>query len=274
MEQSPPSALPPPASGTPVARWRWWIHLFLIGGYVLPRIAIGIQFPREHPALSSNWRGLLIVCTIELAVFALAFALGWLASRASSEDLFLRWRPGWWVIPLGIGYSIVIRLAAGIVIFAVVVALIGTHAVAPARAQNFIQTSQPDVAKLVDVPALRHDPAYFWLTITLVSFVVAGLREEMWRGGTLAAMRALWPRAFHSFRGQIVAIALIAVLFGAGHLQLGVLGAVVAGLLGLFLGVVIVVHRSIWPAVIAHGFLDATTFALIPLALEKLKEFH
>jgi membrane protease YdiL (CAAX protease family) len=263
----------PPAPATSVARSRWWIHLLLIGGYVLPRIALGFQ-SRKHAALSNNWCGLLIVCALELAAFALAFGFGWLASRASAEDLFLRWRPGWWVVPLGIGYSIVIRLAAGLAIFAVVFVLIATHAVAPASAQSFIQTSQPDVAKLVDVAALRRDPAYFWLTITLVSFVVAGLREEMWRGGTLAAMRALWPRAFHSFGGQIVAIALIAVIFGAGHLQLGVLGAIVAGLLGLFLGAIIVLHRSIWPAVIAHGFLDATTFALIPFVLEKLQQLH
>jgi len=273
LSSSPPSLPLPPSPPTSVARWRWWIHLLLIGGYVLPRIALGFQ-SRKHAALSNNWRGLLIVCAFELAAFALAFGFGWLASRASAEDLFLRWRPGWWVVPLGIGYSIVIRFAAGLAIFAVVVVLIATHAVAPTSAQNFIQTSQPDVAKLVDVPALRHDPAYFWLTITLVSFVVAGLREEMWRGGTLAAMRALWPRAFHCFPGQILAIALIAVIFGAGHLQLGVLGAIVAGLLGLFLGVVIVVHRSIWPAVIAHGLLDATTFALVPYALEKLQQLH
>jgi membrane protease YdiL (CAAX protease family) len=277
MQESPPfstgPAVPPVATRS-VARWRWWIHLFLIGGYVLPRIALGFQIPREHPALSNNWRGLLIVCALELLAFAIAFGFGWLASRASPEELFLRWRPGWWVVPLGIGYSIVIRLAAGLAVFAAVVVLIATHAVAPNNAQTFMEASRPDVAKLVDVPALRQDPAYYWLTITVVSFVLAGLREEMWRGGTLAAMRALWPRAFASFRGQIAAIALIAVFFGAGHSQLGILGALLAGLLGLFLGVIIVIHRSIWPAVIAHGFLDATTFALVPFALEKLQQFH
>ncbi len=33
--------------------------------------------------------------------------------------------------------------------------------------------------------------SFFWLTLTLVSFVVAGVREEMWRAGTLAGLRAL-----------------------------------------------------------------------------------
>jgi membrane protease YdiL (CAAX protease family) len=30
-------------------------------------------------------------------------------------------------------------------------------------------------------------------------------------------------------------------------------------------------HRSIWPAVIAHGMFDATTFALLPLAMQHLQ---
>ena len=61
--------------------------------------------------------------------------------------------------------------------------------------------------------------SFFWLTLTLVSFVVAGVREEMWRGGTLAGLRALWPRAFGSLGGQIAAVTLIAVIFDAGHLR-------------------------------------------------------
>ena len=61
---------------------------------------------------------------------------------------------------------------------------------------------------------MRSNPTYFWLMVTFVSFVVAGIREEVWRAGTLAAMRALWPRAFDSRTGQCLAISLIAVGFG------------------------------------------------------------
>ncbi|PYK61394.1 MAG: hypothetical protein DME43_02550 [Verrucomicrobia bacterium] len=52
------------------------------------------------------------------------------------------------------------------------------------------------------------------------------------------------------------------------------LAAAVATLLGLFLGLILIVHRSIWPAVIAHGFFDATTFALLPLVASKLPQLH
>jgi hypothetical protein len=43
-----------------------------------------------------------------------------------------------------------------------------------------------------------------------------------------------------------------------------------AMILGFLLGIVMVVHQSIWPAVIAHGMFDATSFALVPIALEHL----
>jgi membrane protease YdiL (CAAX protease family) len=270
----PPSLPAAEANDRPAgASWRWWIHLILIGGYILPRVALGLEFPRDHPALSNSTSGLILVSVMELAVFALVFGVACLISRPTREQLFLRWRPGWWVVPLGLGYSIAIRLAAGIAILAVIVIMIATHVFTPASAQQFMTTNRPDVEKLVDVEAMQQNPAYFWLTITLVSFVVAGLREELWRAGTLAAMKALWPRAFGSLGGQVVAISLIAVVFGTAHLQLGIIGAVTAAILGLFLGIIIVVHRSIWPAAIAHGLLDATTFALLPFILQKLHEF-
>jgi membrane protease YdiL (CAAX protease family) len=44
------------------------------------------------------------------------------------------------------------------------------------------------------------------------------------------------------------------------------------GLLGFGLGAIMVFHRSIWPAVIAHGMFNATSLALIPWVLEKLHE--
>jgi hypothetical protein len=47
-----------------------------------------------------------------------------------------------------------------------------------------------------------------------------------------------------------------------------------AAIRGLLLGIIMVVHDSIWPAVIAHGMFDATSFALLPVALEHLQRMH
>lgn len=246
----------------------------LIGAYPLLGPILRSARTVSGPALSADARGLVIVCILEIILFSLVFGLGWFASRASSEDLFFRWRPSWWVVPLGIAYSVVIRIGLGVVAMVVVAILLATQVSTPEALQGFASANRPNVEVLVSVPALQNNPSYYWLTVTLVSFVVAGLREEVWRAGTLAAMRALWPRAFASPGGQCVAVTLIAVLFGAMHLSMGPIAAALAGVLGCFLGMIIVLHRSIWPAVIAHGLFDATTFAILPWAMEKLQHLR
>ncbi len=270
---------PPPIPTTTVRetpRWRWLIHLLVIGSYP----ALGLFFRAtsgrvsQAPALSGNVRGLLLVSALEIIVFAIFFAVACLISRASREQLMVRWRPGWWVVPLGIGYSIALRIGLIVIAVGVMAVVAATQTVTPEKVQEYVYANRPDVEALVSVPAMRSNPAYYWLTITLVSFVVAGIREEMWRAGTLAAMRALWPRAFGSTLGQCLAIALIAVAFGAMHLRMGVLAAVGAGVLGVMLGVIIILHKSIWPAVIAHGVFDATTLALLPWWIEKARHLH
>jgi hypothetical protein len=257
-------------------RWRWWIHLLLIGVY--PALGLLVWLATRHsshgPALSSSARGLLSVSGFEILLFSIFFAMACLISHASREQLMLLWRPGWWVAPLGVVYSIGIRIGLVMVSVAVVAVLAATRMMTPAKVQEYMNANRPDVDVLVSVSAMRDNPAYFWLTITLVSFVVGGLREEMWRAGTLAAMRILWPRIFDSRRGQFLAVGLIAIAFGFMHIQMGILAAVAAGILGLFLGVIIVVHRSIWPAVIAHGFFDATSMAILPWWIEKVRQFH
>lgn len=228
----------------------------------------------QVPALSHGPKGLVIAFAVQFAVFAVVFLAAWLASRASWDDLLCRWRGGPWIVPLGLLYSVALRLALGIVVTIFVAILIAVHLVRPEDVQHIAMANRPDVNALVDVSALRHNPLYFWLTITLVSFVLAGFREELWRSGVLAGLRALWPRGFGSTGGQIAAAVLAAVVFGLGHLAQGPLAACGAGFLGLGLGIIMVLHQSIWPAVIAHGAFDATTFGLLPWVLEKLQSLH
>ena len=267
----PPS---PPPLPPQVNRRRWWIHFILIGGYfaaVIPFAAFGQ--PR-HPTLFNNTQTLLLVSAFELVFFSIVFGLAWLASRASVDDLLLRWRQGWWTIPLGIGYSVAMRIALGLLVVVVVTILMATKVLDQKTVESFSTNVRTPVERMVNVSAMQHDSAYFWLTITLASFGVAGLREELWRSGTLAAMRRLWPNKFGTRNGQIGAVALIAILFGLAHLSLGIIAAAMAGVLGLLLGIIMVVHKSIWPAVIAHGMFDATSFALIPFALQQLQHIH
>jgi membrane protease YdiL (CAAX protease family) len=175
---------------------------------------------------------------------------------------------------LGIGYSLALRLALGILAVLAGVAFVLAGLVSVESLQKFFTANRPDVETLVDVSALRQNSLYFWLSVTLVSFVLAGLREELWRSAFLAGMNHLWPRRLGSRAGQCVGVILAAIIFGLGHLPQGPIAVCLTGLLGLGLGAIMVLHRSIWPAVIAHGMFDATSMALLPWAMEQLPKLH
>lgn len=270
-----PPVIPSPAEPPPVKRHRWWLHLLLIGGYVLVLGALGWQRRETRiPALTSKVSGLLLVCAVELLIFGAVFAIACLLSRPSRRDLFLKWHGKWQPVVWGIGYSFALRLGIAIIMVVTSAVLVATGIVTQRSVERFAATHQPDVEAIVDPAAMRRDPIYFGLMVTLVSFVVAGLREELWRAGFLAGLRALWPQRFGTRTGLIAGAAIAAIVFGVGHLGMGVLAAVLTALLGFGLGVIMVLHRSIWPAVIAHGMFDATSFALIPFALEELQKIQ
>ena len=212
------------------------------------------------------------MCGFELLIFGAVFGLAWLASRASRDELLLRWRPLF--IPLGLGYSVAIRLIVAFVLVTLATVLVLSGLITPQALQEFATANRPDVETLVDVSALRHNPLYFWLSVTVVSFVVAGGREELWRSAFLAGLISLWPSQFGSRLGQVLAVTIAAIIFGLGHLSQGVLGVGLTGCLGFVLGLIMVLHRSVWPAVIAHGAFDATSLSLLPWALDLLHKFH
>jgi membrane protease YdiL (CAAX protease family) len=269
------ASLKDPSSRVGYRRGRWLLHLAILGLY--PLLAGGLSFARggaRMPILGHTPNSVMLVSVYQLGIFAALFGVAWLASRASAIDLQLRWRPGWKAIPLGILYSLGLRLALALVAILVIVGLMLGQVIRPEDMPMIIQSNRPNLGALVDVGALGTDPAYFWLNVILVSFVVAGLREELWRAAMLAGLRAVWPDWFGSRPGQIAAVGVAAALFGLGHVSQGPAAVGAAGLLGFGLGVIMVLHRSIWPAVITHGLFDATTFAVLPLLSQNMPPFH
>ena len=261
-----------PTIPVPVNRRRWWIHLALVCGYLIIAGAVGWGRNSNHsPALTHTVSGLLLVCMLELLFFALVMSLALISSGASRDDLFLRWRGGFLPVPLGIGYSIALRIAVAITMMMVAFIAIVSRVMSPQSLHQFSLAHRPEVEVMVDVSAMRHNPFYFWIVLTLVSFVVAGLREEFWRAAFFSGLRNLWPQSFSSRGGQILAMAVAAIIFGMGHLAMGPVAVVLASLLGFGLGAIIVMHQSIWPAVIAHGVFDATSLALLPWVQELLR---
>ena len=258
-----PASSSDPSQGQPIPRWRWSIQLLLLSGYVLVVGLMGLnQSEHRAPMLPGTSRGLLLIAGVELTVFGIVFGLAWLASRPSRDDLLLRWRGGFSIVSLGLGYSLALRTALALVMFIISAGLVASGTMSLDSLQEFFRANQPRTDAMVDDSAMRN-PLYFFLLLTVISFVVAGLREELWRSAFLAGFRALAPNLFGSVKGQFAAVAVAAVVFGVGHLAMGPLAAFMAGLLGFGLGTIMVLHRSIWPAVIAHGFFDATTFLLL-----------
>ena len=255
----------------PVSKFRWGIHLALMAAVPLVAGFAGFLYHSGGPALTHSVGGLLKVCALEAAFVGIPLGLAWLASRPTRDDLLLRWRPGPWVLPLGALYSVAIRMCVGIVMAVAFVVVIASTGASVARVQQFLMANRPQVEKLVDMDALSTNSTYFWLCVVLVSFVLGGLREELWRSSFVAGLRSIWPEAFSSTRGGIAAAAVAALFFGAAHYPQGALAAAMISVIGFLLGLIMVLHRSVWPSVVAHGFFDAASMAMLPWAIRHMQ---
>ncbi|MDB6066340.1 MAG: hypothetical protein JWR26_2548 [Pedosphaera sp.] len=251
-----------------IARWRWWMHLCVLG--IFPLIA-GVSgfLGRNNDArtlLPKSVPGLLLVSVYELLTFFVLFGIAWLASRVSGKQLLLKWRGGARPFLLGFAYSVGLRVVIMVILFALMISFWLAFGFPAKEAGE--GGLRPQIEHMVDAKALTENPLYLVLVLTLLSFVVAGFREEFWRAAMLAGIGALFPRLFESWRGRIMAVAMVAVLFGLGHTAQGPAGVALTGFLGLGLGIVMLWHRSIWEAVIAHGFFDASTFVFVYLLVK------
>jgi membrane protease YdiL (CAAX protease family) len=248
-----------------ISRWRWWLHLFVLALFPLFAGVVGVLGNHQKAMLPTSVPGLIQASAYELLIFGVLFAIAWLASHVTVTQLLLKWRGGGWPLIFGFIYSVLLRFAIMIIVLMVGVAFYlafgGQAAGAGAGGGGGSMRSQ--INHLVDTTALTQSPLYFALTLTLMSFVVAGFREELWRAAMLAGVGALFPRLFETWKGRLAAVAVVALFFGLGHTAQGVIGVGITGILGIGLGVIMLWHRSIWEAVIAHGFFDASTFAAL-----------
>jgi len=221
-------------------------------------------------ALSADPVQLLLLIGSQLLIFFALFGLACFFSRASRKQLLLNWDLGWKPVWRGFLYSIALRLGiGGIAIAAMAVAmLLGGFD------EQTMEEIRPKIEHSIDTEAIEHSPLYLVLNVTLVSFIFAGFREELWRVGVLAGMQALFPRLFESVRGKVLAITIVAIIFGLGHLSQGWGGVAITAALGIGLGAILVFHRSLWDAVLAHGFFNASSFIMIYLLLRYFPEYN
>ena len=130
----------------PVSRRRWWVHLGLIGGYLVMVGALGLgRKPSHVPALLHTAGGLLLVCGLELLLFGLIFTLACFASQATRDDLRLRWRGTFEPVLFGVGYSVGLRLFLAVFVMFAAIVLIATRILTPQSLQLFLSAHRPDL---------------------------------------------------------------------------------------------------------------------------------
>lgn len=242
------------------ARWRSLVAFALLGLYVMLPAVLGLAQQGSNQAiLPGTTRGVLLLCGIELTLFAAAFGLAaWLA-RFRSPELYLATPVRWWIWPRAIGWSVALRLGVGMLLAGSIV----LTQLVRGQPLNDLDGLRPKVEAMVDVAALN-DPVYLAVMLTLVSFILAGLREELWRAGMISLLGRLAPSWFGGRWGPWFALIPVAILFGLGHTPQGWVGVLATTVLGFGLGAIMLYHRSLGDAVLAHGFFNATTFAILP----------
>lgn len=259
----PPLPLPlPPAPPTTPARWRSAIALLLLAAYVTVPALLGLGHDGGSGSmLPTSVPAVLVLCAVELGLFGIAFLLATALARFRAPELLLTTPLRWWAWPRAIAWSIALRIGVAILL------ICGLAALQLARGEPFHALdpaiARPKVEAIVNTAALR-DPLYLVLMLTVVSFILAGLREELWRVGMIALLARLAPSCFGGRLGPWLALVPVAILFGLGHTPQGWAGVAATTVLGLGLGAIMLLHRSLWDAVLAHGFFNATTFALLP----------
>lgn len=282
--------LPPPLPKSQnVSQWRIVIAFLIFGLYPL-WMAVLNEFAATNleegqemaPALGGNSQELLNSVLFGLIVFIILLAICWVCSRFTMRGVGLNWlesrtlnasfKKFFMSIFKGMGWSIVLRflplvvLLPGFFIFSLFTDV----------EQEQLSELVPKVETLISRDALSNDPFYLFLNLSLVSFVVAGLREELWRGVSFFLLQKLFPESLSGKWGKAIMILSVALIFGVGHLPQGIMGVLLTTVLGIGLGFLQVWHKSIWEATMAHGFFNATSFLLMAYGvdefLQKLSE--
>ncbi|MGE3312846.1 MAG: lysostaphin resistance A-like protein [Limisphaerales bacterium] len=248
-------------SAAPLPRWRSGVALVLLGFYVMLPAVLGLSHEGTDQAiLPATVRGVLILCAVELGLFGVAFGVSTWLAHLRAPELYLTTRIRWWTWPRALGWSLALRIGVGVLL----AGTLGLAQLIRGEPISSLDGLRPKIEAMVDIEALK-DPVYLALMLTMVSFVLAGLREELWRAGMIALLGRLAPGWFGGRWGPWFALAPVALLFGLGHTAQGWVGVAATTGLGLGLGAIMVWHRSLWDAVLAHGFFNATTFALLPI---------
>lgn len=271
MDAPPVLSVPPTIPARPARRGAWIALLVLMLAYIGYATLRGGTEADSGPALAGKIGPLWIQTLLNLAVFAVPLGIGLFFAKPTREDLRMARSAGLLSWVLGWVWSVLLRIAVAVPLVGVTLFLQISEGPA---ALDKVKSLRPKLENLLPVEALG-DPVYALVCMTWVSFVVAGFREELWRAVTLRGFRALFPQSWSTRGTEWLALGLSSAAFGLAHLTQGWGAVAMTSILGLGLGLIQVWRRSLWEAVIAHGFFDASTFLILfllhnPAALKLL----
>lgn len=251
----------------------WWaLHVLILALFPLlaagggaKRAAVGRQV---EAALPAGVTPLLIVGTLQVLLFLGLLGLAWVFSRFRAKDLYWGGWRGIETATQGLFYSLAMRIGLGALVALVVLVAMGLGNSREA-VEAFLKEQGAGTGRLVSLEAVRN-PAYLVVLSSFISFGVAGLCEELWRAGMLAGLIRLMPPRWSAGFRLALALLFSSCLFGAGHVVQGPLAILLTAALGVVLGAIMLRHNSIWPAVMAHGFFNATSFLMVAMAPAKI----
>lgn len=110
---------------------------------------------------------------------------------------------------------------------------------------------QAHMERLQQLAVLLTEDLPFALVAAIMLFV--GVYEE------LLARGLLLDRSRILFGGRWWPVLISSVLFGLGHIYQGWIGVAQTTLVGMVLALLTLYWRSLWPAILAHGFLDTVS---------------
>ena len=222
----------------PVAEWRWY--------YPRSVLAIAAGVPGARARLYRN-----------------SVAPQWVFSAGIIALCVFRGRP--WTALL-LGPSKPARMGIAFVLVALILALLWQQ-----RRALFTRANWPELVRcsLKRAESLVPRTTGEYRGMILVAFTAGVCEEFLFRGFVLWYFLAFWPG---TRIGLVLAVISSALLFGFGHIYLGVRNVIETVIGGLFFAALVLLAGSLLPAMMVHVALDLNSFDLGYRAVRKKGE--
>jgi len=222
----------------PVAEWRWY-------------------YPRSVRAITAGVPG------ARARLYRNCVAPQWIFTACIIVLWAVRGRP-WTALLLGPGTPL--RLGIAFAVAALIFGLLSQQ-----RRALFTRANWPELVRrsLQRAGSLVPRTTGEYRGMVLVAFTAGICEEFLFRGFVLWYFLAFWPG---TRSGLVFAVIVSVILFGFGHIYLGVRNVIETVIGGLFFAALVLLAGSLLPAMMVHVALDLNSFDLGYRAVRKKGE--